>query len=88
MLVVLLGICLMSRKKHILPNGTKVEVLFEGAVVGKGKIIDHLLEQDDVCPNKTHLYYKVDIEQTDLDRFLRIDRDHWLNAFEVKPIRG
>ena len=52
----------MGRKKHILPKNTKVEVLFEGAVVGKGRIVEHLLEQDDMYPNKKNLFYKVDIE--------------------------
>ena len=76
----------MSRKKHILPRNTKVEVLFEGAVVGKGRIVEHLLEQDDMYPNRKNLFYKVDIEQSQLDRFLGIDREHWLNDFEVRPI--
>lgn len=77
----------MSKKKHIYPNGTKVEIYFEGATVGTGKIIDHLLEPDDVFPSKTHLYYKVEVEQTELEKFIDIDKEHWLNDFEVKPIR-
>jgi len=78
----------MSRKKqHLLPNNTKVEVLFEGVVVGTGTIVEHLLEPDDMYPNKTHLYYRVDIEQTDLDRFFGRDKENWLNDFEVRPIK-
>lgn len=78
----------MSRKKqHLLPNNTKVEVLFEGVVVGTGRIIDHLLEQDDMYPNRKNLFYRVNIEETELDRFLGFDREHWLNDFEVRPIK-
>jgi hypothetical protein len=77
----------MSRKRHIYPNGTKVEVLFEGVVVGTGKIVEHLVEPDDMYPNKTHLYYRVEIERSELERFLDLDKEHWLNDFEVRPIK-
>lgn len=77
----------MSKKKHIYPKGTKVEVLFEGVVVGTGKIVEHLLEQDDMYPTRENLFYRVDIEQTDLDRFLGRDKENWLNDFEVRPIK-
>ena len=77
----------MSKKKHLLPNGTRVEVFFEGSPVGTGTIIDNLLEPDDMSPNKTNLYYKVRVELNDFDKFLNMPREHWLNSFEVKPIR-
>lgn len=77
----------MSRKKHIYPNGTHIEVLFEGTVVGTGKIVEHLLEQDDMYPTRENLFYRVDIEQTELDRLSGRDKEHWLNDFEVRPIK-
>ena len=54
----------MSKKKHIYPNGTKVEIRWEGATVGKGKIIEHLLEPDDTHPHRQNLYYTVEVERT------------------------
>jgi len=77
----------MSKKKHIYPKGTKVEVLFEGTVVGTGKIVDHLVEPDDMYPHRKNLVYRVDIEKSELDRFLGIDRENWFNDFEVRPIK-
>jgi hypothetical protein len=38
-------------------------------------------------PNRQNLFYKVDIEQSELDRFLGVDREQWLNDFEVRPIK-
>ena len=37
----------MSRKKHIYPNGTKVQVYFEGSPVGTATIVDHDIETDE-----------------------------------------
>ena len=80
----------MSKKKqHILPNGTKVNVLFEGSVVGTGVIIDHLLEPDDMYPSRQNLTYRVRIEPSPLIRMLDIplELEHWLNDFELKPVK-
>lgn len=76
-----------NKKKHILPNGIKVNVLFEGSVVGTGTIIDHIEEPDDMYPNKTNLYYKVRVDLNDFERFLNMPKEHYLNSFEVKPIK-
>ena len=74
----------MSKKKHILPNGTKVQIYFEGSPVGTGVITNHNIEKED---NQEHLYYEVAVERTDLEIMLGLPEKHWLNAFEVKPIK-
>ena len=73
----------MSKKRHILPNETKVDIRWEGATVGTGIITDHNIEQED---GDEHVYYEVRIERTDLEIMLGLKDKHWLNAYEVKPI--
>lgn len=75
-----------NKKKHILPNGTRVEVLFEGTPVGTGVIITHFLEPDDMYPSRQNLTYRVRIEPSPLERMLDIPLEHWLNSFEIRPI--
>ena len=77
----------MSKKQHIYPNGTRVNVLFEGSVVGTGTVISHLLEPDDMFPNKQNLYYQVRVDLNDFEKFLNMPQEHILNDFEVRPIR-
>ena len=77
----------MSKKKHIYPNGTKVQVYFEGSPVGTGTIVDSDIETDEDDSRTQHLYYKVEIERTDFEIMLGLDKYHWLNDFEVKPIK-
>jgi hypothetical protein len=74
----------MSKKKHIYPNGTKVEIHWEGSCVGSGVITNHNIEPED---DTEHLYYEVKIKRTDLEIMLGLEEKHWLNAYEVKPIR-
>ena len=76
-----------KKKKHILPNGCKVEVLFEGSLVGRGTIVEYIEEQDDMYPNRTNLFYKVEVELNDFERMLGLDKYHVLNDFEVRPIK-
>jgi hypothetical protein len=77
----------MSRKKHILPNNTKVAIYFDGEKVGEGIITNHNLENIGDNPKQYDLYYEVKIERTGLELMLNLPEKHWLNAFEVKPIR-
>ena len=74
----------MSKRKNIYPNGTRVEIRWEGTTVGTGIITDHNIEQED---DEEHLYYEVKIERTDLEIMLGLKDKHWLNSYEVKPIR-
>jgi len=77
----------MSKKKHIYPNGTKVQVYFDGSPVWTGKIVDHDIEIDDDDSKTQNLYYKVEIKRTDFEKMLGLDKYHWLNDFEVKPVK-
>lgn len=76
----------MSRKKHILPNNTKVAIFFDKVKVGEGIITDHNLENVDNT-KQSDLYYQVKIERTGLELMLNLPEKHWLNAFEVKAIK-
>ena len=77
----------MSRKKHIYPNGTKVAVYFDGEKVGEGIITNHDIEKNEDNPKQYDLYYEVRIERTGLEIMLNLPEKHWLNHFEVKPIK-
>lgn len=74
-------------KKHIYQNGTKVEIRWEGATVGKGIITNHEIEDDEDNTKKHHILYEVKIERTDFERFLGLEEKQWLNSFEVRPIK-
>lgn len=74
----------MSKKQHIYPNGTKVEIRWEGCCVGRGIITDHNTEKEDT---DEHSYYEVKIKRTALEIMLGLEEKHWLNAYEVKPIK-
>lgn len=77
----------MSRKKHILPNNTKVAIYFDGVKVGEGIITAHDIERNEDNPKISDLYYQVKIKRTGLELMLNLPEKHWLNAFEVKPIK-
>lgn len=77
----------MSRKKHILPNNTKVAIYFDGVKVGESIITDHNIERNGDNPKQYDLYYEVKIEGTGLELMLNLPEKHWLNDFEVKPIK-
>jgi len=77
----------MSRKKHIYPVGTKVEIRWEGTTVGTGIITDHNIEIDEDDSKTEHLYYEVEVDRNDFERFLGLPAKHWLNDFEVRPIK-
>lgn len=76
-----------EQEKHILPNNTKVAIFFDGVKVGEGTITDHNVEKNGDNPKQYDLYYEVKIERTGLEMMLNLPEKHWLNAFEVKPIR-
>ena len=71
------------KKKHILPNGIKVKIKWEGKIVGEGILIDNDVEKEG---RDKHIYYKVKIECSDLENMLGFPNEHWLNDFEVKPM--
>ena len=73
----------MSRKKHILPNGTKVRMdICEGLSTGIGVITGWEKEKEDTC-----VVYRIDlIEGENMDMHREKDGELWVNAFEIKEV--
>ena len=72
----------MSRKKHILPNGTKVRMdICEGLSTGIG-VITGWEKEEDTC-----VVYRIDLIQGEnMDMHKEKDGELWVNAFEIKEL--
>lgn len=73
----------MSKKKNILPVGTRVAInIAQGLSTGTGRILENKQEEEDVCP-----VYRIELEEgNNMDMHRESNGELWVNEFELKPI--